>query len=69
LRSTSVILTFNSAICDRNFNDIIKRGVVEMKWYERPSDLEVSGQSLRVSAAQDLLIKGYGLAAIIQAGG
>ena len=57
------------AICDRNVNDIIKRSVVKVKRRERPSDLEVSGHSLRVGAAQDLLIKGYDLAAIMRAGG
>ena len=57
------------AICDRNVNDIIKRGVVKVKTCERPSDLEVSGRSLRVGAAQDLLIKGFDLAAIMRAGG
>ena len=59
----------NSAICDRNVNDIIKRGVVKVKRCERPSDLEVLGHSLRVGAAQDLLIRGYDLAAIVRAGG
>ena len=48
----------NRAICDRNVNDIIKRSVIKVKRCERPSDLEVSGHSLRVGAAQDLLIKG-----------
>ena len=56
-------------ICDRNVNDIIKPGVIRVKRCERPSDLEVSGHSLRVGAAQDLLIKGYDLAAIMRAGG
>ena len=56
-------------ICDRNVNDIIKRGILKVKGCERPSDLEVSGHSLRVGAAQDLLIKGYDLAAIMRAGG
>ena len=56
-------------ICDRNVNDIIKRSVVKVKRYERPSDLDVSGHSLRVGAAQDLLIRGYDLAAIMRAGG
>ena len=56
-------------ICDRNVNEIIKKGVVKVKRFERPSDLEVSGHSLRVGAAQDLLIKGYDLAAIMRAGG
>lgn len=57
------------AICDRNVNDIIKRSVLKVKRCERPSDLEVSGHSLRVGAAQDLLIRGYDLAAIMRAGG
>ena len=57
------------AICDRNVNDIIKRGIVKVKKCERPNELEVSGHSLRVGAAQDLLIKGYDLAAIMRAGG
>jgi integrase/recombinase XerD len=59
----------NRAICDRNVNDIIKRSVVKVKRSERLSDLEVSGHSLRVGAAQDLLIKGYDLPAIMRAGG
>ena len=57
------------AICDRNVNDIIKRSVVKVKRCERPSDLEVSGHSLRVGAAQDLLVKGHDIAAIMRAGG
>ena len=57
------------AICDRNVNDIIKRSVIKVKRCNRPSDLDVSGHSLRVGAAQDLLIKGYDLAAIMRAGG
>ena len=56
-------------ICDRNVNDIIKRAVIKVKRCERPSDIDVSGHSLRVGAAQDLLIKGYDLAAIMRAGG
>lgn len=56
-------------ICDRNVNDIIKRGVIKVKQCERPSDIDVSGHSLRVGAAQDLLIKGYDIAAIMRAGG
>ena len=59
----------NRAICDRNVNDIIKKSVIKVKSCERPSDLDVSGHSLRVGAAQDLLIKGYDLAAIMRAGG
>ena len=57
------------AICDRQVNKIIKQGLVRVKRYPRPRDLEVSGHSLRVGAAQDLLIKGYDLAAIMRAGG
>ena len=45
-------------ICDRNVNNIIKRSVVKVKRCERPSDLEVSGHSMRLGTAQDLLIKG-----------
>ena len=59
----------NRAICDRNVNDIIKKSIIKVKRCEKPSDLEVSGHSLRVGAAQDLLIKGYDLAAIMRAGG
>ena len=57
------------AICDRNVNNIIKRSIVKVKRCERPRDLEFSGHSLRVGAAQDLLIRGYDLAAIMRAGG
>ena len=57
------------AICDRQVNEIIKRGLVKVKRYARPSDLQVSGHSLRVGAAQDLLIKGHDLAAIMRAVG
>ena len=57
------------AICDKNVNDIIKRSVVKVKRCERPSDWEVSGHSLRVGAAQDLLVSGYDLAAIMRADG
>ena len=56
-------------ICDRTVNEIIKKSVVKVKRFERPSDLEVSGHSLRVGAAQDLLIRGYDMAAIMRAGG
>ena len=57
------------AICDRQVNDIIKQALVGVKRHPRPSDLEVSGHSLRVGAAQDLLVKGHGMAAIMRAGG
>ena len=57
------------AICDRQVNEIIKQALVRVKRYLRPGDLEVSGHSLRVGAAQDLLIKGNDMAAIMRAGG
>ena len=56
-------------ICDRPVNEIIKQGLVRVKRHPRPSDLEISGHSLRVGAAQDLLIKGHDMAAIMRAGG
>ena len=54
---------------DRQVNEIIKQALVRVKRYPGPSDLEVSGHSLRVGAAQDLLIKGHDMAAIMKAGG
>ena len=57
------------AICDRQVNEIIKQALVGVKRYPRPIDLEVSGHSLRVGAAQDLLIQGHDMAAIMRAGG
>ena len=56
-------------ICDWQVNEIIKQALVRVKRYQRPSDFEVSGHSLRVGAAQDLLLKGHDMAAIIKAGG
>ncbi|MDC0607885.1 hypothetical protein OAO83_03845 [Amylibacter sp.] len=46
------------SIWDRNVNEIIEKSVVKVVRCERPNDLEVSEHSLRVGAAQDLLIKG-----------
>lgn len=59
----------NRPISDRIVNNIIKRGDLKVNRCERPSDLKVSGHSLRVGTAQDLLIRGYDLAAIMRAGG
>jgi len=56
-------------ICDRNISEIIKKSVVKVKHCERPSNLEVSGHSLRVDATKDLLIRGDDMAAIMRAGG
>ena len=55
-------------ICGRSVNNIIKKSVVRVKGH-RPRDAEISGHSLRVGAAQDLLIKGHDTAAIMRAGG
>ena len=52
----------------RSVNDILKRAVVKARG-ARPSDREISGHSLRVGAAQDLLTDGHDIAAIMRAGG
>ena len=57
------------AICDRQVNEVIKQALVRVERYPRPSDLEVSGQSLKVGAAQDLLVKGHNMAEIMRAVG
>ena len=59
----------NRAICGRSVNEIIKKGLIRVKKTTKPSDVYVSGHSLRVGAAQDLLIKGFDMAAIMRAGG
>ena len=56
-------------ICDRNVNNIIKNSVLRVKSDKKYNERDVSGHSLRVGAAQDLLIKGYDLATIMRAGG
>ena len=56
-------------ICDRNVNNIIKDSVLRVKGHEGHNEGDVSGHSLRVGAAQDLLVKGYDLATIMRAGG
>ena len=56
-------------ICDRNVNNIIKNSVLHVKSDKKYNERDVSGHSLRVGAAQDLLIKGYDLATIMRAGG
>jgi integrase/recombinase XerD len=57
------------AISARQVNEIIKQALVRVKRHPRPSDFEVSGYSLRVGAAQDLLLKEHDMAAIMRAGG
>lgn len=52
----------------RSISEIIKRAVIKTRG-ERPRESEVSGHSLRVGAAQDLLTMGYDVSAIMRAGG
>lgn len=52
----------------RSISNILKLAVVRTKG-ERPREHEVSGHSLRVGAAQDLLIDGHDIGAIMRAGG
>lgn len=46
------------ALCDRSVNDIIKGGSLRVKGCEKPREQDLSGHSLRVGAAQDLLRAG-----------
>ena len=55
-------------LCGRSVSDIVKLSVVEARG-ARPRECEVSGHSLRVGAAQDLLIRGHDISAIMRAGG
>ena len=55
-------------LCGRSVSDIVKLSVVKARG-ARPRECEVSGHSLRVGAAQDLLIQGHDIAAIMRAGG
>ncbi len=57
------------AICDRSVNEIIKKAVARVKIPGRPDDRSVSGHSMRVGAAQDLLTRDFDTAAIMRAGG
>ena len=52
----------------RSISEIIKCAVIKTRG-ERPRAFEVSGHSLRVGAAQDLLIMGHDVSAIMRAGG
>ena len=58
----------NRALSDRSINEIIKKGLLNVTG-ARPEDGNISGHSLRVGAAQDLLIKGHSHVAIMRAGG
>ena len=55
-------------LCGRSVSNIVKLSVVKARG-ARPSECEVSGHSLRVGAAQDLLIRGHDISAIMRAGG
>jgi len=57
------------ALCGRSVSKIIKGAAAKVKCAERPDDRDISDHSLRVGAAQDLLIRGYDTAAIMRAGG
>ena len=58
----------NRALCERSINEIIKNSVVKTRGH-RPREREVSGLSLRVGAAQVLMMMGHDLPAIMRAGG
>lgn len=55
-------------ICERSVSEIVKKAVVKTRG-KRPREFEVSGHSLRVGAAQDLLMAGHDIATIMRAGG
>ena len=55
-------------ISGRSVGTVIKKSVVASRGL-RPREHEVSGHSLRVGAAQDLLVAGHSLPAIMRAGG
>jgi integrase len=55
-------------LCGRSVSNIVKLSVVKARG-QRPRECEVSGHSLRVGAAQDLLIRGHDISAIMRAGG
>ena len=55
-------------LCGRSVSDIVKLSVIKARG-ARPRECEVSGHSLRVGAAQDLLVRGHGISAIMRAGG
>ena len=53
---------------ERGNDEIIKKSIVRVKGH-KPRDWEISGHSLRIGAAQDLLIQGHETIAIMRAGG
>jgi site-specific recombinase XerD len=55
-------------LCGRSVSDIVKLSVVKARGL-RPRECEASGHSLRVGAAQDLLVRGHDICAIMRAGG
>jgi len=56
------------SVCGRTVSEIVKRAVVRTRG-ARPREAEISGHSLRVGAAQDLLADGHDIGAIMRAGG
>jgi integrase len=56
------------SVCGRTVSEIVKRAVLRTRG-ARPREAEISGHSLRVGAAQDLLADGHDIGAIMRAGG
>lgn len=67
-RPVSPGLAGDRPISGRSVGAVVKKSVVAVRGM-RPREHEVSGHSLRVGAAQDLLIAGHTLPAIMRAGG
>ena len=67
-RAVGVGKVLDRPLCGRSVSDIVKLSVVKARGV-RPRESEVSGHSLRVGAAQDLLIRGHDISAIMRAGG
>ena len=58
----------NRPLSGRSVSDIVKWAVIKTRG-DRPRAFEVSGHSLRVGAAQDLLVNGHDIGVIMRAGG
>ena len=54
--------------CRQSVSNIVKLSVVKAQG-ARPRECEVSGHSLRVGAAHDILVREYDISAIMRAGG
>jgi integrase len=67
-RAVSGCKVLDRPLCGRSVSNIVKLSVVKARG-ARPRECEVSGHSLRVGAAQDLLVRGHDISAIMRAGG